>query len=594
MHPAHVLFSLFLALITIACTAPSPTVGPPTPDSISTARPAQIPTTAEPPSPKILLANTTCTIVDPAIDAATNDRHFSAIPIVSEVHAGLMKFVERDSTTRIEPDLADRYQVSDNGKSYTFTLRRGLEFSDGSPIRAQDFQWSWERALKIAGTTGRTFDILGNIEGADDIAQGHANNLRGIQIPDERTIIVNLDLPSPDFPMRVAHPVAAVLKKDNVSTWGTQFTNAKDMMDAVTDWSQAAFWDTRRPVGAGPFRVASYSPLSYARTCAIEKNPHYWGTKPEIDYVVFMDLPNTSPGTELENLEKSAYSENEIDYILITPYEAADITAGTSEISGNVRHTDSVPSTLFLLLDPAIPPFDDLNFRKAVVAATDIEAMFQPWPIRWKRRIMPTELVQDSAHDLEAVFDPEAAQTYIASSKYPDGFKDEIKLLYSERYPFPDRIQRLTEGWQQHIGLNAKPMATRATDIAEAATNGNLPIRLIDAYPTYPDPNAVFFEVRTALQNPSATWELNELNRLIEAAANNPDAAERNRLKTEVERFLLDRALAIPLLQNWGGPYILTKPWLQGFRVPQFPGSAFQNATMTDEAPKRNIHHYIR
>ena len=575
MHPAPALVPLFLALTTIACTA-------------------QIATTTDPQSPKILLANTSCTIVDPAIDAATNDRHVSAIPIVSEVHAGLMKFVEQGATTRIEPDLAERYQVSDNGKSHTFTLRRNLKFSDGSPIRAQDFQWSWQRALKIAGTTGRAFDILGNIQGADDVAHGHANNIRGIQIPDERTIIVNLDLPSPDFAMRVAHPAAAVLKKENVGAWGTQFANAEDVIDAVTDWSQAAFWDTRRPVGAGPFRVVSYSPLSHARTCAIEKNPHYWGTKPEIDYVVFVDLPNTSLGTELEDLEKSAYSENEIDYILITPDEAADITGGTSDIIGNVRHSDSVPSTLFLILNPALPPFDDLNFRKAVVAATDIEAMFQPWPIRWKRRIIPTELVQDSAHDLEAVFDPEAAQTYIASSKNPDGFKDEIKLLYSERYPFPDRIQRLTEGWQLHIGLNAKPMATRATDIAEAATNGKLPIRLIDAYPTYPDPNAVFFEIRTALQSPTTAWELNELNRLIEAAANHPDAAERNRLKTEAERFLLDQALAIPLLQNWGGPYILTKPWLQGFRVPQFPGSAFQNATMTDEGPKRNIHHYIR
>ena len=279
--------------------------------------------------------------------------------------------------------------------------------------------------------------------------------------------------------------------------------------------------------------------------------------------------------------------------MFLTPEEAAAITAGASQLNGNVVHTDSVPLTMFLLLNPAIPPFDDLNFRKAVAAAADIEYMFEPWPVRWERRILPKELVTDTTPDLNTLFDPVAAQTFVASSKYPDGYNDQITLLFNEHYPFPDRLQRLTERWKQLINLNVNPSPTYAGNIAEAATNGSLPIRIMDAYPTYPDPNAVYNKIRTALGNPTETWELNELSRLIDAAANHPDAAERNKLKSNVERFLHEQALVIPLVQNWGGPYILTKPWIHGLRVPQFPGSAFQTVTISDDAPQRNIRDYV-
>ena len=593
MRPTTISLLLLLTTLTITCASPSSESQPPPLDSITTDLTSKTATTADSPAPKILLANTYCTIVDPAIDAATTDRGYFTIPIVSEVHVGLMKFAERGAYVELQPDLAERYSIEDNGQTYRFVLRQGLKFSDGSPLRAQDIVWSWERALKMAGTTGRALDILGNIQGAKAVAAGSATHAEGLTVADERTLIVQLNQPTTDFPMLIADPVAAVLKKENVSTWGMTFANHDEIFDAITEFPDLAFLDGRRPVGAGPFRVTSYSPLSDARTCAIEKNPNYWGQQPQIDYIVLVDLANSSAEIEIADLGESTYDENEIDYMFLTPEEAAAITAGESQLNGNVIHTDSAPSTKFLLLNPAIPPFDDLNFRKAVVAAADIEYMFRPWPVRWERRILPKELVTDTTPDLNALFDPVAAQTFIASSKYPDGYNDQISLLFNEHYPFPDRLQRLTERWKQLINLNVNPSPTYADNIAEAATNGSLSIRIVDAYPTYPDPNAVYYKIRNALANPTETWELNELNRLIDAAANHPDAAERNKLKSNVERFLHEQALVIPLVQNWGGPYILIKPWIHGLRVPQFPGSAFQNVTISDDAPKRNIHDYV-
>ena len=593
MRPTTISLLLLLTTLTIACASPTSESQPPPLDSITTDLTSKTATSADSPDPKVLLANTYCTIVDPAIDAAITDRGYNTIPIVSEVHAGLMKFAERGAHVELQPDLAERYSIEGNGQTYRFVLRQGLKFSDGTPLRAQDVVWSWERALKMAGSTGRALDILGDIQGAKTVAAGSATHANGLTVADERTLIVELDRPTTDFPMLLTDPVAAVLKKENVSTWGMTFANHDEIFDAIPEFADLAFWDARRPVGAGPFRVTSYYPLSDARTCAIEKNPNYWGQKPQIDYIVLVDLANSSAEIEIADLEKSTYDENEIDYMFLTPEEAAAITAGASQLNGNVVHTDSIPSTMFLLLNPAIPPFDALNFRKAVIAAADIEYMFEPWPVRWERRILPKELVTDTTPDLNTLFDPVAAQTFVASSNYPGGYNDQISLPFNEHYPFPDRLQRLTERWKQLINLNVNPSPTYADNIAEAATNGSLPIRIMDAYPTYPDPNAVYYKIRTALANPTETWELNELSRLIDAAANHPDAAERNKLKSNVERFLHEQALAIPLVQNWGGPYILTKPWIHGLRVPQFPSSAFQNVTISDDAPKRNIHDYV-
>ena len=269
---------LLLASLTIACSSQTVDNQPPSSNAITAEQPSQTATAPDLPKPKVLLANTYCTIIDPASDAAAINRGHHSIPIVSEVHAGLMKFTEKDATVALQPDLAERYTSTDGGRSYSFVLRRGIKFSDGSPLRAQDIVWSWERALKMAGTTGRALDILGNIQGAKAVAAGSATHAEGLTVADERTLIVQLNQPTTDFPMLIADPVAAVLKKENVSTWGMTFANHDEIFDAITEFPDLAFLDARRPVGAGPFRVTSYSPLSDARTCAIEKKPKLLGT----------------------------------------------------------------------------------------------------------------------------------------------------------------------------------------------------------------------------------------------------------------------------------------------------------------------------
>ena len=88
-----------------------------------------------------------CPPPDPAIDSAIDRFDFSSPSLVTEIHAGLTRIVE-DPTSPFEMELADTYDIDQEGLEYEFVLRNDLKLSDGSPLTSGDFKWSWERALK--------------------------------------------------------------------------------------------------------------------------------------------------------------------------------------------------------------------------------------------------------------------------------------------------------------------------------------------------------------------------------------------------------------------------------------------------------------
>ena len=163
-----------------------------------------------------------CPAPDPAIDSATDRFDFSSPSLVTEIHAGLTRIVD-DPISPFELELADTYDVDREGLEYEFVLRNDLKFSDGSPLTSGDFKWSWERALKKSDAGSRARDVFGLVEGADAVILGDSEDLNGVEVIDDRTLRVRLTNPRADFPALLADPVASVLKKDNVLSWGTEW-----------------------------------------------------------------------------------------------------------------------------------------------------------------------------------------------------------------------------------------------------------------------------------------------------------------------------------------------------------------------------------
>lgn len=158
-------------------------------------------------------------IVPDPIHAESDDSQM----LVAELFSGLTRFEEVGGRWVVANELADHLTLSDDGKHLRFTLRIDLRYSDGSPLLASHFKWSWERALRESTATSRAIipsyrlaDALFVIEGAESVAKGSSHDHAGVSAIDSRVLEVRLKAPTSNFLMRLAEPYAVVLNPENV------------------------------------------------------------------------------------------------------------------------------------------------------------------------------------------------------------------------------------------------------------------------------------------------------------------------------------------------------------------------------------------
>ena len=178
------------------------------------------------------------------------------------IYNGLLDY--KGFTTELGPDIAEAMpDITNGGKTYTFKIRKGVKFSNGREVTADDFKYSWERMLnpKTAGPmTGGPF--WGGVHGAQDFFSGTATQIAGIKVVDPYTLEVDLDTPSQSFLNIVAMPFGFVIPKEAVAAAGTDFSH--------------------KPVGTGAFVLDKWTP---GQLLVVKKNANYFGTKPYLDEI---------------------------------------------------------------------------------------------------------------------------------------------------------------------------------------------------------------------------------------------------------------------------------------------------------------------
>ena len=192
-----------------------------------------------------------------------------SIELHLEVFSGLMR-IGGDGENVVEPELAERFTVSPDGLTYEFTLRRDLKFSDGSPLTAAYFKWSWERVLSPRTDSPHARKTLGMIDGSDAVIAGKSKDLTGVEIVDDRTLRIGLSKPRSDFPVLLADPSASVLKRGNVERWRDEWSNWYPDESDVYETSEM-------PIGTGPFKIVELDPDPYELKVVLRRNDHYLG-----------------------------------------------------------------------------------------------------------------------------------------------------------------------------------------------------------------------------------------------------------------------------------------------------------------------------
>ena len=257
--------------------------------------------------------------------------------VASMIYSGL---VRSDQHLQPIPDQAS-WQVSPDNKTYTFTLKTGLTFSDGTPLNAQSYIYTWTRALlpEVSSPVALLFE--GPIVGANDVSNGKAQTISGLKAINDQTLQVTLSRPTPYFLAELTNSIFFPLNQQVLDNYGSQ------------EWDQHV---AGKGVGSGPFMVKEWQ---HNVKMELVPNPHYYGNKTRLTTVDMRFINDPTVAFK-------ASRAGQYDFIWgidPTDQESVKSTAGFTRAS--LLETDTV------FFDTTRPPFDNIAMRQAFAYALD-------------------------------------------------------------------------------------------------------------------------------------------------------------------------------------------------------------------------------
>ncbi len=344
----------------------------------------------------------------------------------------------------LEPALAERWEVSPDGKSFTFTIRKGVKFHNlpplnGREVTAEDVKWSFEYISRTGQFANvkftKTNQIAFQFEGVDKI-----------EAPNPSTAIV-----------RFKEPFAPFM---NYAGSKDMYTTAKELYDTgiIND----------KPMGAGPFMVDT-SEWQSGSVMVFKKNPTYWQTgKPYVDQVRQIVIAD-------EASAKAAFQTRQVDI-----YGESDNVRDAEELQKLVPNamvsTYMGHNALRVYYNVKIPPFNDVKFRKAMSFATDREEFVKNstgGKGRWGMDGgLPYMFTEAEVKQL-APYDPEQAKKLLAEIGY-DKKPITIELLYTTAYgeQLLQDMQLMQSQWRK-VGIPITIITMDRTDLSNKRRDGN-------------------------------------------------------------------------------------------------------------------------
>lgn len=336
----------------------------------------------------------------------------------------------------IQPYLFTSWEPSNDAKTWTFKLKEGAKFSDGSPITSADVKGSWELAAMPATKNQRVPQVLSGVDGYEAVLNGGANNLPGVTTPDDLTVVVNLTAVDPIFYLRIANHIVPIVK-------------ASQARGADGNMNIEFYSPQNGGASSGPFKMTN---LDFdAGKASFEPNEHFFGTAPKLARIDLTTVEDTVAATALlQNGEFNAHTE------LVTPTVIQDL--GVEFSTGPI-----IPTGQHFWFNMARKPFDDPKVREALILAVDrdglIRASFPDGPhMKADGLIFPVPGSDDPSF-VPYPYDPEKAKALLAESTY--GGPDNLPKILFAGISSPARsiaAQFIAENWRQNLGISAFDM----------------------------------------------------------------------------------------------------------------------------------------
>lgn len=463
------------------------------------------------------------------------------IAIVSQLYEGL---VREDTSGNIRPASAQSWDVSPDGKTYTFHLRPGLKWSDGTPLTAQDFEYGLKR-LVAPQTASESATIVESIVNALDVNLGKKDlNTLGVKAINDTTLKINLIHPDASFLEVLATSSVVPANKKNIEKFGeNNFTKAGNL------------------VGNGAFQLTYWK---VADKIVIKKNPNYWDAKN-----VVLQEARFFPVVDA-NTEFKMYESGQLDTTLLM--NADHFKVIKSKYGGTELHVDPSLASYYYIYNIQKPPFkDNVKLRQALSMAVERSAItnailgmgqkpiydqvpfgiknYQQSEYSWSNLSKQDRLAQAKKLLKEAGYDEKNPLT--------------LRITYNTNENHRKIAVAIASMWKQALGVQTVVQNEEWKTMLDNRAQGDFEIMRMGGVAAYND-SYNFLQANRSFDVANVTkYNNKKYDDLIAQAIVQADVKERQRFMQEAGKVFMEDYPIIPIY-SYVVPY-LVKPYVKGF-----------------------------
>lgn len=462
--------------------------------------------------------------VDPAIN--------SAIDGANMIYHAYECLLTLDENGQLQPGQAETWETSEDGLTWTFHLRDGLKWSDGSAFTANDFVYSWKRVCDPLVAAPYAETVLGMVKGYEEAIAGNLDAL-AVSAPDDKTLVVELNAPCSFFGSLAAFATLSPVQQATVEANGDAWATAPETY-----------------VSNGPFYMTEWVPGSHI---TFSKNPNYWNTEAiKLDSLKFVLMEDA-------NAAYSAYQTGEVLLIKDVPTEEIPSLEGNAEF-----HVEPIIGTYYLSMNTEREPFNNPDVRKALSLAIDREyvagTLMQGTYTAASNFMGPGWIDTDGA---EFMANANGGKVYIDTTNHEANLEEAKKLLADAGYPngegFPT-IEYSTNDSGYHkvvaeylqqayaeLGINLQVNIVEWASFTPMRRNGEYDMARNGWVGDYSDASNMLDLFYSTNGNNDGKFNNADFDAAMEVSRTTTDAAERSQALHTAEDIMMEEAACIPV-----------------------------------------------
>ncbi len=450
----------------------------------------------------------------------------NSLVVSSQISERLIDFAP--GSTELVPALATSWSANDDATVWTFELRQGVKFHDGTPFNAEAVKFNIDRlnhADSPAGNRaeGKTFVMWDDTFGGT--IEGGSNLVADVEAVGEYTVRMNLTRPAPFLP----------------ALWAAvyfQFGSPAAIQAAGVGYGTPGYG----AVGTGPFKFVEWVE---GERVVLERNDDYWNGPAGVERVIFRGVQE--PTARLAELQAGT-----IDVaVLLTSDDLATVQADPNLV---VQTADSELNVGYVAIHIDHSPLDNVLVRRAIMHAVDrdaiVDAFYEGLGVTAQDLLPPSLFGHGEPWPYE--YNPEKAKELLAEAGFPNGFDTEFWYMPVSRpyFPSPQPIAETIASYLADVGINAELKTEDWTTYGADYRAGKFAMYMIGWNADYADPDNFLLTFFGPTAVGRSGWENADVYAALAQARQIADPDERAALYAKVNDIIADQAMAMPVAHN--------------------------------------------